>query len=152
MMTVLSEEILIGTGHLRSLNLSHNILKHEMKVFFFVKYNDPTYIKLEKLNIMIWLTSQVNIAHVLSELKEYSTKVDVDFERKSVSAIKVERCVSTPDLIQTKVNYVVQEAVVVIKDILRKYPNKYESIIATLCENLDLCVFMRFCRICKEIK
>ena len=40
-------------------------------------------------------------------------------------------------LIQTKVNYVVQEAVVVIKDIFRKYPNKYESIIANLCDNLD---------------
>lgn len=37
-----------------------------------------------------------------------------------------ERCVSTLlDLIQTKVNYVVQEAIVVIKDIFRKYPNKY---------------------------
>ncbi|KAF1458741.1 AP-1 complex subunit beta-1, partial [Spheniscus mendiculus] len=49
-----------------------------------------------------------------------------------------ERCVSTLlDLIQTKVNYVVQEAIVVIKDIFRKYPNKYESVIATLCENLD---------------
>merc|ERR1739838_454997 len=67
--------------------------------------------------------------------------------RKSVRAIgrcaiKVEqsseRCVSTLlDLIQTKVNYVVQEAIVVIKDIFRKYPNKYESIISTLCENLD---------------
>ncbi|KAG8145917.1 hypothetical protein E2320_012363, partial [Naja naja] len=45
-----------------------------------------------------------------------------------------ERCVSTLlDLIQTKVNYVVQEAIVVIKDIFRKY----ESVIATLCENLD---------------
>ena len=57
-------------------------------------------------------------------------------------AIKVEsaaeRCVSTlVDLIQTKVTYVVQEAVVVIKDIFRKYPNQYESIISTLCENLD---------------
>lgn len=41
------------------------------------------------------------------------------------------------ELIQTKVNYVVQEAIVVIKDIFRKYPNKYESIISTLCENLD---------------
>lgn len=49
-----------------------------------------------------------------------------------------ERCVSTLlELIQTKVNYVVQEAIVVIKDIFRKYPNKYESIISTLCENLD---------------
>ncbi|PAV88047.1 hypothetical protein WR25_20299 [Diploscapter pachys] len=49
-----------------------------------------------------------------------------------------ERCVATLlELIQTKVNYVVQEAVVVIKDIFRKYPNRYESIISTLCENLD---------------
>uniref|UniRef100_A0A915LDD4 AP complex subunit beta n=1 Tax=Romanomermis culicivorax TaxID=13658 RepID=A0A915LDD4_ROMCU len=77
----------------------------------------------------------------------YATEVDVDFVRKAVRAIgrcaikveqSAERCVQTLlDLIQTKVNYVVQEAVVVIKDIFRKYPNKYESIISTLCENLD---------------
>lgn len=46
-----------------------DILKHEMKVFF-VKYNDPIYVKLEKLDIMIRLASQNNIAQVLSELKE----------------------------------------------------------------------------------
>lgn len=39
------------------------ILKHEMKVFF-VKYNDPIYVKLEKLDIMIRLASQANIAQV----------------------------------------------------------------------------------------
>ncbi|KAK2121430.1 AP-1 complex subunit beta-1 [Saguinus oedipus] len=122
------------------------ILKHEMKVFF-VKYNDPIYVKLEKLDIMIHLASQANIAQVLAELKEYATEVDVDFVRKAVCAIgccaikveqSAERCVSTLlDLIQTKVNYVFQEAIVVIKDIFHKYPNKYESVIATLCENLD---------------
>ena len=49
-----------------------------------------------------------------------------------------DRCINVLlDLIQTKVNYVVQEAIVVIKDIFRKYPNRYESIIATLCENLE---------------
>ncbi|EHB13738.1 AP-2 complex subunit beta [Heterocephalus glaber] len=122
------------------------ILKQEIKVFF-VKYNDPIYVKLEKLDIMIHLASQANIAQVLAELKEYATEVDVDFVRKAVRAIRqcaikveqsAERCVSTLlDLIQTKVNYVVQEAIVVIRDIFRKYPNKYESIIATLCENLD---------------
>ena len=46
-----------------------DILKHEMKVFF-VKYNDPIYVKLEKLDIMIRLTNQANIAQVLAELKE----------------------------------------------------------------------------------
>jgi len=47
-----------------------DILKHEMKVFF-VKYNDPIYVKLEKLEILIRLTNQSNIAQVLAELKEY---------------------------------------------------------------------------------
>ena len=79
---------------------------------------------------------------MLSELKEYSTEVRKSVQAIGRCAIKVEqsreRFVSTLlDLIQTKVNYVVQEAVVVIKDIFRKYSNKYESIIATLCENLD---------------
>ena len=41
-----------------------------MKVFF-VKYNDPIYVKLEKLDIMIRLTNASNIAQVLAELKEY---------------------------------------------------------------------------------
>ena len=46
-----------------------DILKNEMKVFF-VKYNDPIYVKLEKLDIMIRLTNHSNIAQVLAELKE----------------------------------------------------------------------------------
>jgi len=62
---------------------------------------------------------------VCDDIVRYATEVDVDFVRKSVRAIgrcaikveqAAERCVSTLlDLIQTKVNYVVQEAVIVIK-------------------------------------
>uniref|UniRef100_A0A0K0ED89 AP complex subunit beta n=1 Tax=Strongyloides stercoralis TaxID=6248 RepID=A0A0K0ED89_STRER len=150
MITLLSAEPEIQYVALRNINLivqkRPDILKQEMKVFF-VKYNDPIYVKMEKLDIMIRLAQQNNIAQVLSELKEYAAEVDVDFVRKAVRAIgrcaikietAAEKCVSTLlELLQTKVNYVVQEAVVVIKDIFRKYPNKYESIISTLCENLD---------------
>lgn len=57
-------------------------------------------------------------------------------------AIKVEAasdsCIQALlSLIETKVTYVVQEAVIVTKDIFRRYPGKYEGIIPTLCENLD---------------
>ena len=38
-----------------------NILKNKIKVFLVI-YNNPIYIKLEKLDIMIHLTSQSNIA------------------------------------------------------------------------------------------
>ncbi|RIB02371.1 Clathrin/coatomer adaptor, adaptin-like protein [Gigaspora rosea] len=122
------------------------VLRNDIKVFF-CKYNDPIYVKLAKLEIMFRLASVSNVDQVLSELKEYATEVDVDFVRKSVRsigrlAVKIEstadRCIAALlELIQTKVNYVVQEAIVVIKDIFRKYPNQYESIIGTLCENLD---------------
>eukprot|EP00037_Helgoeca_nana_P017840 m.169740 g.169740 ORF g.169740 m.169740 type:complete len:885 (+) comp24173_c0_seq1:4038-6692(+) len=150
LVTLLSSEPEIQYVALRNINLVvqkyNGALVNHMKVFF-VKYNDPIYVKLEKLDVMIRLANDSNIQQVLAELKEYATEVDVDFVRKSVRAIgrcaikvagSAQRCVDTLlDLIQTKVNYVVQEAIVVIKDIFRKYPNKYESIIGTLCENLD---------------
>ncbi|OBS76260.1 hypothetical protein A6R68_17292, partial [Neotoma lepida] len=145
LVTLLSGEPEVQYVALRNINLivqkRPEILKQEIKVFF-VKYNDPIYVKLEKLDIMIRLASQANIAQVLAELKEYATEVDVDFVRKAVRAIgrcaikveqSAERCVSTLlDLIQTKVNYVVQEAIVVIRDIFRKYPNKYVKILVQL--------------------
>lgn len=58
-----------------------NYLSHAVQVFF-CKYNDPIYVKLEKLDIMIALASERNIDQVLLELKEYATEVDVDFVRK----------------------------------------------------------------------
>jgi vesicle coat complex subunit len=123
------------------------ILQNEVKVFF-CKYNDPIYVKLAKLEIMYRLTREENVAEVLAELKEYASEVDVDFVRKAVRsigrlAIKIasaaDQCVKVLlDLMKTKISYVVQEAIVVIKDIFRRYPSKYESVIATLCENLDV--------------
>ncbi len=74
--------------------------------------------------------------------------MDIDFVRKAVRsigrlAIKVEAaaddCIQALlDLIDTGVTYVVQEAIIVIKDIFRRYPGKYEGIIPTLCEHLDV--------------
>lgn len=150
LVTLLSKEPEIQYVALRNINLivqkRPEILQYEMKVFF-CKYNDPIYVKMEKLEIMIMLASERNIEQVLMEFKEYATEVDVEFVRKSVRAIgrcaiklgaAAERCIQVLlDLIQTKVNYVVQEAIIVIKDIFRKYPNRYESIIATLCANLE---------------
>jgi len=150
LVTLLNSEPEIQYVALRNINLivqkRPHILENEIKVFF-CKYNDPIYVKMEKLEIIIKLVSEKNIDQVLLELKEYATEVDVDFVRKSVSAIgrcavklerAAERCIGVLlELIQTKVNYVVQESVIVIKDIFRRYPNRYESIIATLCDNLD---------------
>jgi AP-1 complex subunit beta-1 len=96
----------------------------------------------------------------------YASEVDVDFVRKSIKAIgqtaikideAAERCVNVLlELIASRISYVVQEAVVVMKvrphlalffwviasnlssqDIFRKYPSTYEGVIPILCANLD---------------
>ncbi|KAK5105765.1 hypothetical protein LTR62_002165 [Meristemomyces frigidus] len=122
------------------------VLRNDIRVFF-CKYNDPIYVKVTKLELIFMLASEKNIREVLTELREYATEIDVHFVRKSVRAIgklaiKIEPaaklCITTLlELVATKVSYIVQEATVVIKNIFRKYPNQYESIISTLCENLD---------------
>lgn len=62
------------------------ILKQEIKVFF-VKYNDPIYVKLEKLDIMIRLASQANIAQVLmaTELHKLFLTVILCFNQLQIS-------------------------------------------------------------------
>jgi AP-1 complex subunit beta-1 len=124
------------------------MLSGNVKVFF-TKYTDPIYIKLEKLEILIMLVSLSNVDQVLMELREYATEVDVEFVRRTVRgigriAIKLNnsdaaaKCISILlSLIEMKTNYVVQEAVVVARDIFRKYPTDYELIISALCENLE---------------
>lgn len=116
-----------------------------MRVFF-CKYNDPPYLKLQKIEIMVRIANDTNVDQLLSELKEYAMEVDMDYAKRAVRAIgqvaiKIdtasEKCVNTLlDLIATKSHYVVQEAIVVMRDIFRKYPG-YEGIIPTLCQCID---------------
>ena len=122
------------------------VLRNDIRVFF-CKYNDPIYVKVTKLELIFMLATQSNIKEVLAELSEYATEIDIHFARKSVRAIgklaiKIEPaaqvCIdSLLELVATKVSYIVQEATVVIRNIFRKYPNRYESIIRVLCDNLD---------------
>ncbi|KAF7536842.1 hypothetical protein G7Z17_g12978 [Cylindrodendrum hubeiense] len=123
-----------------------DVLRNDIRVFF-CKYNDPIYVKVTKLELIFMLATEDNIDEVLTELREYATEIDVHFVRKAVRAIgklaiKIEpaarRCINLLlELVATKVTYIVQEATVVIRNIFRKYPNQYESIISTLCEHLD---------------
>lgn len=58
---------------LRNINLilqkRPDVLSSELRIFF-CKYNDPSYVKLEKLEIMIKLANERNVDMLLSELKE----------------------------------------------------------------------------------
>jgi AP-1 complex subunit beta-1 len=74
LVTLLSKEPELQYVALRNIILilqkRPTVLQSELKVFF-CKYNDPLYVKMEKLEIMIMLVNERNVDQVLMELKEY---------------------------------------------------------------------------------
>jgi vesicle coat complex subunit len=74
LVTLLSSPPEVQWIALRNINLllqkRSDILSNEMRVFF-CKYNDPLYVKVEKLDIMVRLANENNVDALLSELKEY---------------------------------------------------------------------------------
>ena len=121
-------------------------LSKQIRIFF-CKYNDPSYVKMEKLDIIVTICRPQNAQLVLDELNEYCNAVDVAFVRKSVRcigqiAIKMKeasrRCVDIlVSLVSGKALYAIEESVCVVCDILRKYPGEFESILETVCTNLE---------------
>lgn len=69
------------------------ILDKRPKIFdanikiFFIKYTDPIYVKLEKIEVLKRVVNMSNIDVVISEFKEYSRDFDVDCMRSAISAI-----------------------------------------------------------------
>lgn len=63
-----------------------NLLANNIQVFF-CKYNDPLYVKMEKLELLISLATPKYLERILGEFKEYSTQADVSFVRAAVRAI-----------------------------------------------------------------
>lgn len=119
------------------------LLMNEVRVFF-CKYNDPLYVKMEKLDVLMALVTPDNVLQILMELKEYANEVDVEFARKVIRGIgfcamkdtlssSTDRCMGVlVELVKGRIPHVVQESVVVIKDVLRKFPNQYESVVTSL--------------------
>ncbi|CAD7938059.1 unnamed protein product [Amoebophrya sp. A25] len=151
LVTLLSSEPELQYVALRNIYLiaqkRPGIVTTDVKMFF-VKYNDPVYVKLEKIRLMVMLCSDRNADQVLNEFKDYAQSMDMEFSRRAVRsignvALKFEsisnKCIAVfLELIETKIAHVIQEAVVVIKDIFRKYPSQYEAVLAALCESFDL--------------
>jgi AP-1 complex subunit beta-1 len=73
LVTLLSSPPEVQWVALRNVNLllqkRPDLLSNEMRVFF-CKYNDPLYVKIEKLDIMVRLANDNNVDALLSELKE----------------------------------------------------------------------------------
>lgn len=114
------------------------VLTKEVRVFF-IKYSDPLYLKLEKLEIVIRLANEANSALLLSELKEYAMEIEAALVAKSIQAIgavaiKLSTCViQASNLLISLIEQrggelVINEAVGVLTQILRRYPGKNDLI------------------------
>ncbi|GME73067.1 unnamed protein product [Ambrosiozyma monospora] len=115
---------------------------------FFCQYDDPIYIKDTKLEIIFLLANEQNIDVVLKELEEYAMEIDVPMVCKSIRAIgnlsiklesTSEKCVAVlKNLLSNSISYIVQEIAVIVKDIFRKFPNRFNFLIPPLIKNIDL--------------
>lgn len=115
---------------------------------FYVKYNDPSYVKMEKLNIIRQVVTVKNVMNVYNEIEEYCNSVDVGFVKKSIQTLgeiattiesSVRRAVEILfKLVESKADYTVEQSIIVVADILRKFPGEFESIISVVCSNLGI--------------
>ena len=62
------------------------IFENNVKVFF-CKYNDPLYVKLEKIDILVKVAEDRNAESVLNELHDYTNDMDMDLVTAAVKAI-----------------------------------------------------------------
>ena len=63
-----------------------SIFENNIKVFF-IKFNDPVYVKLEKVDILVRVADQNTCEQILLEFKEYSQDVDMELVGAAVKAI-----------------------------------------------------------------
>ena len=113
---------------------------------FFVKEEDPLFIKLQKLDILFCLMSQNNVLTIVNELANYARTNDEQFVRKTIQIIgKIavlsptanDRCVEIIEqLLPTKVPYCIQECISISANIIRKYHDKYQRLIPIICQNM----------------
>mmetsp|Transcript_45288 Transcript_45288/g.61435 ORF Transcript_45288/g.61435 Transcript_45288/m.61435 type:complete len:265 (-) Transcript_45288:990-1784(-) len=114
---------------------------------FFIKYEEPSYIKNLKLEILAQVSSDDNVAEIVSELSEYVTDVNADIAKKSIvcfGTITIRLTKQSQSVVATlrnflglKIDYVTTETIITMKDILRKYPAYIEDFV-TFFEEIQL--------------
>jgi vesicle coat complex subunit len=62
---------------------AHEVFETEYK-HFFIKYDEPSYIKFLKLDILAAVASESNLQEINSELSEYVTDVDSEIAKRSI--------------------------------------------------------------------
>ena len=109
---------------------------------FFVKFEEPLYVKNLKIEIMVQIANETNYQDILNEMEEYVNDVSANFAKKTIRKIgslglRVESSIYhivslLKTLINRNIDYIVSETVCVVQTLLRKYPAIVEEFIRFL--------------------
>ena len=115
---------------------------------FYTKYDEPLHVKYLKVGLLAQLSNGANGGAILEELAEYVAEVDVELARRALRAIGVVACRAPADpspadtsggaleklveFLELGVDYVVAEALLVLKDVLRVHPHRRAALLPHL--------------------
>lgn len=111
---------------------------------FMIKEEDPIYIELIKLDILLSLMTSSNALTIVTELAQYARSDEEKLSRKAIQNIgKIavlsptvsDQCVEIiENLLQSNIPYAIQECITISANIIRKYHDKYQKIIPAICQ------------------
>ncbi|KAH9607352.1 hypothetical protein KSS87_009477 [Heliosperma pusillum] len=108
---------------------------------FYCHYNEPPYVKKLKLDMLTAVANEDNTFEIVTELCEYVANVDIPIARESIRAVGkialqqydvnaiVDRLLQ---FLEMEKDHVTAETLVLIKDLLRKYPQWSHDCIAVV--------------------
>lgn len=108
---------------------------------FYCQYNEPSYVKKLKLEMLTAVANESSTYEIVTELCEYAANVDIPIARESIRAVGkialqqydvnaiVDRLLQ---FLEMEKDYVTAEALVLVKDLLRKYPQWSHDCIAVV--------------------
>lgn len=128
-------------SHLHLLVMRAPILFSSDYKHFYCQYSEPSYVKKLKLEMLTAIANESNTYEIVTELCEYVANVDVSISRESIRAIGkialqqydvnaiVDRLLQ---FLEMDKDYVTAETLVLVKDLLRKYPQWSHDCIAVV--------------------
>ena len=125
------------------------VFSNEFK-HFYCRYNDPPCVKILKLEILTTIATASSVAEIIEELAEYVTDPDNSVARGAVSSIgkmgvNVPECANAVvtqlmKFLEIDIDYVSAEAILAMRNLLRKYPGVSDRIIqgvGTYLQSID---------------
>jgi len=116
------------------------LFSHDFKDFF-CRFSEPTYIKKLKMEVLTAIADTNTAYEICTELSEYVNYGDVSIAREAVCSVG-RIALEVPDVpgicdrllsfLNTPLPHVAAETLVIIKDLLRRYPERAEECIAAV--------------------